>query len=717
MLHTIKHNNMVMKYDMGADGKSLKMYKFETEKTNSPDQLSNNADANFYLRTAGYGIPVMEGCGGICSLNEGTVCTSFKENKGGITAKYLVEGGKLEVTVKMQFIKGADAIRQINSVKNISKEKVTLTHFSSAVMSGIADGGLKNWYLDDSKIKVHHCLSHWQGEAQWREKSLDEIGIYKKTTHHWDSVSWRVRSIGSWSTGNNYPLVLVEDTESGTIWYMEIEGGFNWTIELGNRNGYGFSKGSFFMEANAADEETGFVKVLRPGETFVAAPAIWGCTDGSFDEAVKQLTTAKRQTTLAKWNKENIAPACFNDYMDCTWGTRDFDTMVPIIDKAAECGAELFCLDAGWFVGGGLGEWIVDETKYGKEGIKRIFDYIKSHGMIPGAWLEIESLAKNSPMYNNGAVMKRYGKEVSNGHFADFTDKTQCDYIEGVFDMLYNAGCRFVKNDYNFSTMLGCEIRGSSPAEGLKKHIEAFYKFIDKIQAKYPDLMIENCGSGAMRCDTGTLRHFQLQSTSDQEFYYLNPSIVSGSLAYLAPEKAGVWSYPYPMSFDNNQLKKDLRADKEYMDSMADGEETVFNMINALCGTLYLSGRIDCADEFNTKLIKEGVETFKKVREHNSKASAVWPTGHLSISNRTHSALGLLSPDGKKMTLAVWKFEDINEVIEIDLSKYFGGKKASCELVYPSLIDTEYCYNQNTNKLSVKLPKDRTARFFEISVK
>lgn len=708
-----KHSDMLLCYETGGDGNALKMYKLGTANTANTDCVKSS-DANFFLHTAGYN-PALDGCGATGGHNEGAKCTSIRENKGGITAKYLCEGDKLEVTVKIQFIKGANAVRQINSVKNISKEKVTLTHFSSAMVMGIADGGLSKWFLDDDKIKVHHCLSHWQGEAQWREDSLEHLGIYKVAAHAWDINAWKISSVGSWATGRHYPLVVVENTENGTATFMEIEGGFNWTIELGNRNGHAWDDGTLYLEANAASEETGFVKVLRPGETFTAAPAIWGVTDGSFDEAVKALTICKRATTVAKWNDENAAPACFNDYMDCFWGTRAYDTMLPLIDKAAECGAELFCLDAGWYEKG-LGDWIQCKSHYGEEGIKRIFDYIKSKGMTPGAWLEIESLENNSYMQKNGRLLERYGKPVADGHFADFTDKAQCDYIEGVFDMLYNAGCRFVKNDYNRSVMLGAEMRGSSPAEGLKKHTEAFYALIDKIQAKYPDMHIENCGSGAMRCDTGTLRHFQLQSTSDQEFYYFNPSIVSGSLAYLAPEKAGVWAYPYPVSYYENHKKLDMQADEAYMNSKKDGEETVFNMVNALCGTLYLSGRIDFADEFNTSLIKEGVEAFKKYRTHNSKAFPVYPSGHLSIADRTHSSLGLLSDDGKKMTLAVWKFEDSSEVIKIDLSKYFGGKKAKAALAYPSSIETEYTYNANTSILSVRMPKDRTARFFEINV-
>lgn len=115
-----------------------------------------------------------------------------------------------------------------------------------------------------------------------------------------------------------------------------------------------------------------------------------------------------------------------------------------------------------------------------------------------------------------------------------------------------------------------------------------------------------------MRSDNGTLRHFELQSTSDQEFYELNPSIASGYAACIAPEKAGIWSYPYPVSFYEIQKGLDVYADKSRMEALADGEQTAFNMINALCGVLYLSGRIDKADAFNKQLIKDGTEVYKK---------------------------------------------------------------------------------------------------------
>ena len=152
------------------------------------------------------------------------------------------------------------------------------------------------------------------------------------------------------------------------------------------------------------------------------------------------------------------------------------------------------------------------------------------------------------------------------------------------------------------------------------------------------------------------------------------------------------------------------------MEALADGEQTAFNMINALCGVLYLSGRIDKADAFNKQLIKDGTEVYKAYRSHNHTSYPVWPCGRLNLCDKTHSALGFLSADGKKMTLAVWKFEDSAKVIKIDLSKYFGGKAANVKYVYPTAIDTKFTYFANTSILAIEMPKDYTARYFEITL-
>ena len=68
---------------------------------------------------------------------------------------------------------------------------------------------------------------------------------------------------------------------------------------------------------------------------------------------------------------------------------------IAVIDAAAQIGAEIYCMDAGWYADGTwwetVGEWKVCNSRF-PGGIKKVFDYIRSKGMKPGIWLEPESI-------------------------------------------------------------------------------------------------------------------------------------------------------------------------------------------------------------------------------------------------------------------------------------------------------------------------------------
>ena len=710
MIQNFNHGNTAMRFSKDKDS-SFGMVRFETKDMDTLEKYTT-AKAPYCLKTAKDTAGPMDGCGVMLPKDSGE-CFFAEQTDGGLVLKY--RDGALETTVNLEYIEGADVIRQTNTVVNTGNADEIITHFSSAVVTGIAMGGLLRLH-DSRKIKLHHCFSHWQGEAQWRTLTLAQAGIYHKTAHSWDALSYRISSVGSWNTGRHYPLLFVEDAECGKVWYMELEGAYNWSMEVGNLNGA--DGGTLYLEANCADENiNGFVLTLKPGESYTAPSCVYGCTDGGFEEGVRELLKYKRKTSRCGWDKP-YAPACFNDYMDCLWGQPNREKLIPLIDAAAKAGCEVFCMDAGWSAVGN-GTWSVNNEIYGEGGLAGIIKYICAKGMIPGIWLEIESVFKNTNLNKKELLLSRNGETVNPDRAnADFTNPKVREYIMEVFDMLYDMGIRFVKNDYNLSVMIGAEKDGQCSTVGLQRTTDAFYSFIDEVKAKYPDLKIENCGSGGMRCDNGTLSHFELQSTSDQEFYYNNSSIVSGALAYLAPEKAGVWSYPYPISFYENRNKVNVWEDKKYIADRADGEETVYNMINALMGTLYLSGRIEHADKNNFALVKEGVRAFKKYRAHNAAAYPVWPDGHFTIDDDTHSSLGLISENGRKMTLAVWRRNSKEDIITVDLSKY-TGKNSSVKLAYPSkpMNGADFAFNPSSGILTVKLPKQNSARFFEITCK
>lgn len=73
---------------------------------------------------------------------------------------------------------------------------------------------------------------------------------------------------------------------------------------------------------------------------------------------------------------------------------------LPLIDKAKEAGCEYFCVDCGWYSAGfwwdGVGEWLPSKERF-PGGLKEVMDYIRSKGMVPGVWLELEVMGIKCP--------------------------------------------------------------------------------------------------------------------------------------------------------------------------------------------------------------------------------------------------------------------------------------------------------------------------------
>ena len=80
------------------------------------------------------------------------------------------------------------------------------------------------------------------------------------------------------------------------------------------------------------------------------------------------------------------------------------------------------------------------------------------------------------------------------------------------------------------------------------------------------------------------------------------------------------------------------------------------------------------------------------------------------------SCLGLLSDDGNKMTLAVWRRTDDTDTVAIDLKKYLK-QSSTVSMMYPQdPMGATFSFDSENLILSVRLPNKNSARFFEIEV-
>lgn len=626
-------------------------------------------------------------------------CIIYKNN---VSVNYGLNSFPVNLQENFELVENCNVIKQTNTVINNSDKSVIISKLSSAFVSHIGANGNKKWF-DKDKFLIHYCVNHWQGEGQWHKKTLEEMGMYPCSKHIWEKDAFRVQSDSSWSTACYYPLLIIEDLERKECWFFEFENAASWFIEISAF--CGFNSKWINVSVSGADEKQNWFVDLKPNESYTTYPAVYGLIKGSFEEAVRELIKYKRKASQS--NLKEI-PLVFNDFMNCSWAMPSDKNLIPLINAASYVGMEYFCIDAGWSENG---EWIPNDDIFGDYKFKGIIEYIKNKGIKPGVWFEFETTTYKmaDKFINEDWLLTRYNVPMPHHRpLLNMRNKAAREYLMARVDYVYSLGVRYIKNDYNYSTQIGTTVYGESPAEGTMQNTLAFYTFIDEIKAKYPDMVLENCGGGALREDNGTLKHFDLQSTSDQEDYTLYPSILIGTMAMMPPEKAGIWSYPYPMLYSYiGQTKIDDKFIKEW----ADGEQTIFNMINGMIGILYLSGHIDNCDEKNLLLIKEGVSVYKTYRDwlRKSYPAFVMPMKHLS--DKTFNAFGLIDETGEQMILAVWNLQDVNNIVEIDLTRYNMEK---VKKLYPTNFEgVTYVYEKNI--LSVKFNKHYSARLFKLS--
>ena len=674
-MKTIKHANTYI--NVGSKGHFF----LSTEKTSLNDfefgYINTNVGFNNDYETNYSGLLVMP-------TNNFFIHKEFVERKNGFTNSYTNDTYPALIEEHVSLIDNLNVLTQKTSVTNVGSEPFTLNKLTAGNALGIGIDGSK-WF-EGNRYTVHYAVNRMQGEGQWQKKSMAELDLFPASTHPWEESIFRLQSLGSWCTGLYYPLIFIEDHEKGECWFFEREGGEAWFMEISVYAGY---VGQFLnVSMGGCDEKTLWNKELLPGETYETTNCFYGVVKGGFEEAVKELLKYKRATNLTS---ADIIPT-YNDFMCGLWCQQREDRNKALIDACHEVGVKRYVMDAGWSV---TGTWEpLDEEIFPTMKLQGLIDYAKSLGIEFGVWFEFEKTSQEEYEYalSQGVtdfVLTKNGKVLSPHSLKlNMRSKWATDRLLEKIRKLYDMGVRYIKNDHNNEDRFGISMyNGESPSEGTRQNSLAYYEFIERVKKEFPDLVIEHCAAGGHRSDHGTLKHFAFQSSSDQEDYKLIPSIAQGILGYLAPEKLLLWSMPYPMVYNTHYNDLSL-TDEEYK-ALSDGRETAFNMVNAMLGFIYLSGRPDLCDDFNKQLIREAFEVYMGYANTLKTRYPIFPVGTRPMSNLTFNAVGLQNENDTIM--ALWGLETTD--FALDLTKYGFSE---VEIIYPlSLNDASVCLSNN----------------------
>lgn len=603
------------------------------------------------------------------------------------------------VQTHIQFYSGISCVRVWNEVVNEGKNACTLEYLGTFSYLGFEKEGKGT---SDEKIRIHVPYNGWQKELSWQTHTLADLGLAQTQPGVMRRTSRNIAfaNTGNWSTKDYIPMGIIENIQNGTL-FFQIEHNGSWEWEIGMQANH------FYLNLSGPEEVHGhFSKELRPGERFVSVPACIGAAAGSVSNAIDEMTKYRRCIRRPNLDNETL-PVIFNDYMNCLFGNPTSENEPPLIRAAAEAGCEYYVIDAGWYAAGewwdGVGEWKESRERF-PEGIRALTDQIRSYGMIPGLWLELEVMGIHCPLIQKVPrdwFFTRHGELVYDRSRVqlDFRNPEVRAFADDIIDRLvreYGAG--YIKMDYNIEPGIGTDRDADSPGEGLLAHQRAYLAWLDSIFERYPDLVIENCSSGGMRMDYAMLSRYSIQSTSDQEDYVHYSTIACNAPSAVTSEQAAVWSYP-------------MRD--------ADDEAAAFNMINAMLCRIHQSGHLAELRPEALALVREGIRTYKGIRNEIRRALPYWPLGFA----RTLEADAALALDaGEKIYLAVWhRFPDDAECTEIPLGTVLHDRRPkSVGILYPSSPDmqniTPYTWDDEQEVLRICFQDAPAARLFVLKL-
>lgn len=497
----------------------------------------------------------------------------------------------------------------------------------------------------------------WAVENDWHSAPLRDTAVRDRNQiiNPGESSSRFVRSSSStWSTGVHEPAGIIEARRDAdetpafsVMWQIEHNGPWEWEVGENDPGLHITAYGPEYRDhqwvttlgsvadngdgshdvgtgnGNAGNDDDNADAVYND---VISVPVSFAVAAGDWQQATAEMTLQRRALRTAKAAQLGRSQqfehtqglVVYNDYMNTLFGDPRIEKELPLIEGAAKVGADIFCIDAGWYdsTDGGwwdmVGEWLPSTNRFGDAGMAGLARTIRDAGMGLGLWLEPEVIGVKSPLaatLPDDAFFTRHGVRVcdSGRYLLDFRSPAAREHVTRTVDRLIDEfDVKFFKFDYNTIPGVGTDRDAESAGAGLLDHCRAYLDWLDDLRRRHPEVMIENCGSGAMRADYAQLSRLDLQSTSDQCDPLIYAAIAAGAGLTILPEQQGNWGY----------------AQQEM-----DDETAVLTLASGVLGRLYLSGFINRMDETRLALVRDAIALHRRILAEQQSLVPWWPAG------------------------------------------------------------------------------------------
>ncbi|MBP1136520.1 alpha-galactosidase [Arthrobacter sp. PvP023] len=563
----------------------------------------------------------------------------------------------LEAEAVLRAANGGRTIQAVTTIRNHGSNPVSLQAVSTLALPILAG----HRPADAGSLRLASATSQWLGENQWTledvRRALPDLNL---GLHAQDQRGHLLRaSTSSWSSGGPLPTAALVDADDRWCWMWQVEHNGGWAWDLSETR-----DALCLALLGPTDDQHSWLHSLQPGEEFSTVPAALAISQEGLQGALADMTSHRR--ALRGLPASSGPAVIYNDFMNTLMGDPTTQKLMPLIKSAKSAGADVFCIDAGWYDDGtdwwdAVGEWQPSTARF-PNGLSEVTDAIGLHGMGVGIWLEPEVIGVRSPIADalpEAAFLQRNGtRVVEHGRYhLDFRHPAARAHLDQTVDRLVrDFGVSYFKLDYNITAGPGTDVDASSTGAGLLGHNRAYLDWLDGIKARHPLVTIENCASGAMRQDYALLSRLDLQSTSDQQDLLRYPPIAANAFFSVLPEQAAHWAYPQPEM---------------------DDEEIRFTMATGMLGRMCLSGFLDKMTPGQLALVREAVSEHKALLPEIEASSAFYPSG-IPLWNDQWLSVGLRASERDLVT--VWQRGHDQNELTLHLPRWTGQEITICWL-------------------------------------
>ena len=432
---------------------------------------------NFTMKSGKYSIP------GLPAV--------YADEKEAYTAEILLADERLglEVLLRYGVLPGLDVITRSVVVRNGGNKTVFINKVYSACIDFLSG---------------NYELLHFYGRHTM-ERNLERIPVIYGNQ--------RFGSRRGMSSHQHNPFFILADEETteecGSCYGMSFLYSGNFSYEAEKDQYY-----QTRIQMGLPDEM--FDYPLEPGREFYSPETAIAYTSGGLSTLSHIYHDLIREHICRGKYKNTARPVLVNNW-EATYLEFDGDKIIDIARQAAELDIDMLVLDDGWFGerdtdNSGLGDWIVNEEKLGGP-LSRVADAVNDLGMKFGLWIEPEMVNEDSVLYREHpdwafVIPGKRPVRCRNQLVLDFSRKEVVDYIFGsIAQVIDSANIEYIKMDMNrsicdvFTAVEGYQNYGKI----MHEYVLGVYDFLERLNARYPDMLIEGCSGGGGRFDMGML--------------------------------------------------------------------------------------------------------------------------------------------------------------------------------------------------------------------